>query len=173
MTLTWVYEILRYYISASKHTWLTEIHSLLTSGIALLELNCFPKFRLSYPPYMGRLNALGVLSGAINFTRPPFILRQTRHTDFGVLCLWQVISSSSSCRKAFSRSLPASRSFARTVGPPLAAGHRSLLHPCRGRSDGLCDFIHTLFVLGTDDIHFLTSISSLSLILILIVMMWE
>jgi len=28
------------------------------------------------------------------------------------------------------------RSFARTVGPPPAAGPRSLLHPCRGRSGG-------------------------------------
>ena len=45
-------------------------------------------------------------------------------------------SSSSSWREAFSRSLPPLRSFARTVGPPLAAGPRSLLHPCRGRSGG-------------------------------------
>ena len=44
-------------------------------------------------------------------------------------------SSSSSWREAFSR-LPPLRSFARTVGPPLAAGPRSLLHPCRGRSGG-------------------------------------
>ena len=46
------------------------------------------------------------------------------------------ITSSSSWREAFSRSLPPLRSFARTVGPPLAAGPRSLLHPCRGRSGG-------------------------------------
>jgi len=45
-------------------------------------------------------------------------------------------SSSSSWREAFSRSLPPLRSFARTVGPPLAAGLRSLLHPCSGRSGG-------------------------------------
>jgi len=45
-------------------------------------------------------------------------------------------SSSSSWREAFSRSLPPLRWFARTVGPPLAAGPRSLLHPCRGRSGG-------------------------------------
>jgi len=41
---------------------------------------------------------------------------------------------SSSWREAFRRSLPPLRSFARTVGPPLAAGPQSLLHPCRGRS---------------------------------------
>ena len=45
-------------------------------------------------------------------------------------------SSSSLWREAFSRSLPPLRSFARTVGPPLAAGPRSLLHPCRSRSGG-------------------------------------
>ena len=45
-------------------------------------------------------------------------------------------SSSSSWREAFSRSLPPLRSFARTVGPPLAAVPQSLLHPCRGRSGG-------------------------------------
>jgi len=44
--------------------------------------------------------------------------------------------SSSSWREAFSRSLPSLRLFARTVSPPLAAGPRSLLHPCRGRSGG-------------------------------------
>ena len=47
-----------------------------------------------------------------------------------------VCESSSSWREAFSRNLPPLRSFARTVGPPLAAGPRSLLHPCRGRSGG-------------------------------------
>ena len=62
-------------------------------------------------------------------------------------CLWKQsrlftaynlfgLSSSSLWREAFSRSLPPLRSFARTVGPPLAAGPRSLLHPCRGRSGG-------------------------------------
>jgi len=45
-------------------------------------------------------------------------------------------NSSSSWREAFSWSLPPLRSFARTVGPPLAAGPRSLLHPCCGRSVG-------------------------------------
>ena len=45
-------------------------------------------------------------------------------------------SSSSSWREAFSRSLPPLRSFARTVGPPLAAVPQLLLHPCRGRSGG-------------------------------------
>jgi len=47
-----------------------------------------------------------------------------------------VTSSLSSWHEAFSRSLPPLRSFARTVGPPLAAGPQSLLHPCRGRSGG-------------------------------------
>jgi len=37
-------------------------------------------------------------------------------------------------RVAISRSLPPLRSFARTVCPPLAAGPRSLIHPCHGRS---------------------------------------
>jgi len=45
-------------------------------------------------------------------------------------------SLSLSWRQAFSQSLPPLRSFARTVGPPLAAGPQSLLHPCRGRSGG-------------------------------------
>ena len=43
-------------------------------------------------------------------------------------------SSSSSWREAISQSLTPLRSFARTVGPPLAAGPQSLLHPCRSRS---------------------------------------
>jgi len=43
---------------------------------------------------------------------------------------------SSSWREAFSRGLPQLRSFARTIGPPLAVGPQSLLHPCRGRFGG-------------------------------------
>jgi len=53
-----------------------------------------------------------------------------------VLSMYVLISSSSSVRIAISRSLPPLRSFARTVCHPLAAGPRSLIHPCHDRSGG-------------------------------------
>ena len=77
--------------------------------------------------------------------------------------------SSSSWREAFSRSLPSLRLFARTVSPPLAAGPRSLLHPCRGRSGGsrwstvghrlisnkyITNFTNSLFSIHSAFIHF-------------------
>jgi len=59
-----------------------------------------------------------------------------RWPHWGQRTVNDLIISSSSWREAFSRSLPPLRSFARAVGPPLAAGPRSLLHLCRGRSGG-------------------------------------
>jgi len=46
------------------------------------------------------------------------------------------LHSNQSWRVAMSRSLPPLRSFARTVCPPLAAGPRSLIHPCHDKSGG-------------------------------------
>ena len=56
---------------------------------------------------------------------------QLEHTfewccDTHLISQWHLRSSSSSWREAFRRSLPPLRSFARTVGPPIAAGPRSL-----------------------------------------------
>ena len=117
-----------HYTSVLRTDWQTDRRTTCRGNIALCVAsrgkNDWPKFTF--------FMADGRHMNNIVFTIP-----RQRIVRFSRNCVWDVESSlSSSWREAFSRSLPPLRSFARTVGPPLATGPRSLLHPCRGKSGG-------------------------------------
>ena len=162
-------------VSASKHTWLTEIHSLLTSGIALLELNCFPKFRLSYPPPIhGAFKCTWGIEWRYKFYSTPVYIatnkaHRLRRSVFVASYIIIIIVSQSVQPE------PPAFAIVRQNGRSSASCRASVAVTPVSRQIWRIVWLYTytLFVLGTDDIHFLTSISSLSLILILIFMMWE